>query len=325
MGFGEQMQTAEQARIPARGTDPAILRFVCVSEQMCRVKAEALRLAPTSLPILLLGETGTGKDVLARFIHVHSNRARGPFVAVNCAALPESLVEGELFGHVRGAYTGAHEHACGLFDEASGGTLFLDEVGELSQASQAKLLRVLDAGDFRPVGGKSTRRVDVRVLAASNRPLFEEATRGKSFRLDFFHRLAAGILESAPLRERLEDIRPLAEHFLAESADPTKQLSEEAIRVLESQPWPGNARQLRNVVLLAGAVCDGEVIHPCHLTKQLGWGRAPLEQFVRKTEREVVLAALARASGSVEDAARILGVSRATMYRKLKRIRGQGR
>lgn len=319
------MQTVEQASNPARGAEAAIVRFVCASEQMCRVKAEALRVAATNLPILLLGKTGTGKDVLARFIHAHSNRARGPLVAVNCAALPESLVEGELFGHARGAYTGAHEHARGLFEEASGGTLFLDEVGELSQASQAKLLRVLDAGDFRPVGGRSTRRVDVRVVAASNRPLCEEATRGKSFRLDFLHRLAAATLVSSPLRERLEDIRPLAEHFLAQAGNPAKQLSAEAMRVLESQPWPGNVRQLRNVILLARATCDGEVIHPRDLTKQLGWGPAPLEQLVGKAEREVALAALARAGGRVEDAARILGVSRATMYRKLNRIRGQGR
>jgi DNA-binding NtrC family response regulator len=259
---------------------------------------------------------------MARFIHAHSLRASGPFVAVNCAALPESLVEGEFFGHVRGAYTGAHEHARGLFAEAAGGTLFLDEVGELSRAAQAKLLRVLDGGEFRPVGGKSTRRVDVRVLAASNRPLVDDATRGENFRLDLLHRLAAAVLVLPPLRERLGDVRPLAEHFLSQSGSRAR-LSAEAMHVLESHPWPGNVRQLRNVVLVAGAVCDGATIHPRHLTEQVGWGRAQLAQLISKAERDAVLGALAEAGGRVQEAARLLGVSRATMYRKLKHARGR--
>lgn len=301
------------------------VRFVCVSEQLCEVRAEALRVAATNLPILLLGETGTGKDVLARFIHANSHRAGGPFVAVNCAALPESLVEGELFGHVRGAYTGAHGDARGLFDEAAGGTLFLDEVGELSGGTQAKLLRVLDGGDFRPVGGKATRRTDVRVLSASNRSLVDEATGRTQFRLDLLHRLAAVVLESPPLRERLEDIEPLANHFLAQSSNGVRRVSPDAIQVLKFHRWPGNVRQLRNVLLYAAAVCDGECIHPCHLTEHLRRGRAPLSQQLDKAERAAVLSALAQAGGRVGEAARVLGVSRATMYRKLKRIRNKGR
>ena len=297
-----------------------LLRFVCTSDAMCKVKAAALRVATTNLPILLLGETGTGKDVLARFVHANSN-CKGPFVAVNCAALPESLVEGELFGHMRGAYTGAHEHARGVFDEAAGGTLFLDEVGELSPVSQAKLLRVLDTGEFRPLGGKSSRRVDVRILAASNRFLRDDAGSGERFRMDLLHRVAAVVLECPPLRERLEDIGPLAEHFLARSEKGDVKISSEAVELLKSHPWPGNVRQLRNVVLFAEAVCEDKLIEPCHLTEQLDWGRGQLSHLMGEAEREAVLAALGRAGGRAEDAAKLLGVSRATMYRKLKRIR----
>src|SRR5205085_8473901 len=219
------------------------------------------RVAATNLPVLITGESGTGKEVVARAIHHHSARAGGAFVAVNCGAIPSELIESELFGHVRGAFTGAERDRRGLLQEADGGTILLDEITETTPAFQVKLLRALQEGEIRRVGSNNTVSVDVRVIAATNREVEQEMKEGR-FRQDLFYRLNAVTLRLPPLRERREDIMPLARHFAARTARAGQEpvsFSRDASLALVAYDWPGNIRELENAVIRAVALCDRAV------------------------------------------------------------------
>lgn len=240
------------------------------SERMRRLLMIAEKLAQKHITLLLRGETGTGKEVLARYIHAVSPRANQPFLAINCAALPENLLESELFGHEKGAFTGATGQHKGIFELAHKGTLFLDEVGDASLAIQVKLLRVLESGEIVRVGGEKPARVDTRVLAATNAPL-EELVKDRRFREDLFYRLDVVTLTIPPLRERREDICLLAEHFLAshyQTGQPPH-LGPEVCTALTNYDWPGNIRELANVMAQVAALCDGNTVLPEHLPLKL--------------------------------------------------------
>jgi DNA-binding NtrC family response regulator len=280
------------------------------------------RVAAGDLGVLITGESGTGKEVLAQLIHARSRRAAGPFVAINCAALPDGLVEDELFGHGRGAFTGAIHDRRGLFEEADGGTLFLDEVGELAPGTQAKLLRVLEDRTVRALGGRLPRHVDVRVVAASHRELRD----GGAFRVDLYYRLAGIVIDVPPLRERRGDILPLAERFLARAAaatgKPPPGLGPSARAWLLSQAWPGNARELRNAIDRAVLLCDGTAIDVAHLTgdpfARATPSEASLRDSVADVERARIREMLDECAGNQSEAARRLGVSRNTLAARIK-------
>ncbi|MBI5501665.1 MAG: sigma 54-interacting transcriptional regulator, partial [Deltaproteobacteria bacterium] len=284
---------------------------------------EALGIAARSPePCVLLGETGTGKEVLARRLHEIGPRRHGPFVAVNAAALPRDLAESVLFGHRRGAFTGAVEPHRGAFERASGGTLLLDEVGETPRESQAKLLRVLEEGRVLPVGGERPVEIDVRVVAATNRDLVA-AVRAGRFRLDLWHRLAVFVVPIPPLRERPCDIAPLAEAILAGAACGGEPLrtTERALAALRGHAWPGNVRELRNVLLRCAARAVAGVIDETAVRRALG-GEAFVEASVAcEVDVEGLMAAY---SGNVSAAARAAGIARTT-FRDLVRQRGRGR
>jgi DNA-binding NtrC family response regulator len=225
------------------------------------------RVAATSLPVLITGESGTGKELVARAIHCRSPRAAGNFVAVNCGAIPSELIESELFGHVRGAFTGADRERLGLLQEADGGTILLDEITETTPAFQVKLLRALQEGEIRRVGSNQTIRVDARVIAATNRDV-EQEMRGGRFRQDLFYRLNAVTLHLPPLRERPQDIMPLARHFAERAAPGPVSFSRDSVRALVSYDWPGNIRELENAVIRAVALCDS-VVRPEDLPERV--------------------------------------------------------
>jgi two-component system NtrC family response regulator len=236
------------------------------SEKMQRLLTIAEKLAAKNITMLIRGETGTGKEVLARYIHAVSSRSEQDFLAINCGAFTEALLESELFGHEKGAFTGAVTQHKGIFELANRGTLFLDEVGEATQAIQVKLLRVLETGEIFRVGGERPIRVDTRVIAATNAPL-EELVAEKKFREDLFYRLDVVTLVLPPLRERREDVPLLAEHFLKRhySKERPLRLSENAVLALSRYNWPGNIRELVNVIAQAAAICDGSIIMMEHL------------------------------------------------------------
>jgi two-component system response regulator AtoC len=284
------------------------------------------RVAPTDAPVLLTGETGTGKEVVARAIHNASRRADGPFVAVNCAALSDTLLESELFGHERGAFTGAEARRRGRIELAEGGTFFLDEIGELRPELQAKLLRVLQEKQFQRVGGQRTLIADVRWIAATNRNLGERMREG-AFRDDLYHRLAVFPVEIPPLRRRREDIVPLAEHLLQRIArdqkKPLVDLAPDAEELLREADWPGNVRELANVLERAVILSDS----PCLTAAELGLsGGANAaspprggDETLESIERRAIERALRRAGGHRERAATELGIGLRTLYDKIKR------
>lgn len=315
------------------------------SPAMQEVYKKVAVFAQSDAPVLILGETGTGKDLVARLMHEHSGRSGGPFVAVNCGALPESLVEGELFGHVRGAFTGADADRAGRFEAADGGTLFLDEVGELTPAVQVKLLRVLDTQVVERVGSARPIRLSVRIIAATNRDLEAEVLGGR-FRSDLYYRLAVLQLELPPLSRRTEDIAPLAEHFLAgwrQAGREVPSLSAAAAEALRQYPWPGNVRELRNVMEHAAAGARGGQIWPSDLPESV---RRPVSsdaaaagdlvrQYVSQfasaqkdmhraalepVERAVIEQALERCGGNQSAAAEVLGVHRNTLRKRIKEL-----
>ena len=288
---------------------------------------------PTAAPVLICGESGTGKELVARTLHERSPRAAGPFLAVNCAAIPETLLESEIFGHERGAFTGAFERRPGCFELASNGTLFLDEIAEMSSATQAKFLRILQEGTVRRLGAKSEIVVDVRVLAATNKDPVR-AVREGVFREDLFYRLNVFHIALPALRERPEDIPLLIDAFLEELnaryGRQVKSVDEEARRLLLACPWPGNARELRNTLERAVVMCDADLIGVRHLPRELplvtrpGSTRpetAPVGISLDEAEKELILRTLAAAGGNKTRAADILGISVRTLHNKLHRYR----
>ncbi|TYO95810.1 two-component system response regulator HydG [Geothermobacter ehrlichii] len=287
----------------------------------------AMRVTGVDSPLLILGESGCGKELVARDVHRHSPRSNAPFLAINCAALTEPLLESQLFGHVRGAFTGALQNRQGLLAAAEGGTLFLDEIGELSPALQAKLLRVLQQGEYLPVGSTRPRHADVRFMAATNRNLEEEVAAGR-FREDLYYRLNVITLELPPLRRRPEDIPPLVEHFLAKVAErlgqPRKRADREFLTCLHRYGWPGNVRELENVIERSVVLARGDTLTPDLLPAKIRHAEVPpeapfLESYtLRDAEKLQISRALDKTGWNKSRAAELLGITRKTLDKKIR-------
>jgi DNA-binding NtrC family response regulator len=328
--------------------DAAPAGLVASSAGMLAAVKTVVRVAPTTATVLIHGESGTGKELLARLLHQRSRRASGPFVAVNCAAVPEQLLESEFFGHEVGAFTGAVARRVGRFERASGGTLFLDEIGDMSMATQAKMLRVLQEREIERVGGGKPIAVDVRVVAATNRDLEQDIIAGR-FREDLYYRLAVVVVTLPPLRERGDDIRLIAEHCVRRAAEdhhvPMPTIAAETLALLKAHPWPGNVRQLKNTLERAVLVSDGGYILPAHLPPEVrnhpalkylhGLDRRmPTDRRARHDrrstprtvdvtplealEREHLRRALAATGGHLGRAAALLGIHRNTLRRRIR-------
>jgi nitrogen regulation protein NR(I) len=329
--------------------DPEHDAIVGNSRAMQAIYKEIGRVATKPVTVLIRGETGTGKELIARAIYQHGDRAHAPFVAVNCAAIPETLLESELFGHERGAFTGAEARRIGRFEQAHRGTIFLDEIGDLTPSTQAKLLRVLQERCLQRVGGKETIPVDVRIIAATHRNL-ESAMQDKQFREDLFYRLSVAVIDVPPLRERLDDIPDLVRYFLRKHGPdfgvPDPSVLPEAIQWLQSQTWPGNIRQLENVARKVLLLAQGFTITPDHVravtgsSSAVGLASAPAQslrdlvgellaaaqrgeladahsRLLSAAEKEIFTQAIQLARGNQAKAARWLGVSRITIREKL--------
>ena len=333
-----QWTTTPSHRVRVVPPDPEVASFLAApSPAMQQLRQRFLKVAPTSVPVLLTGESGTGKEVLARAIHANSDRRREPFVAVNCAALPRDLIETELFGHERGAFTGATSRRIGKFEAAGGGTLLLDEVGELPLDVQAKLLRAVQERVFEPIGTNREVQFQARLITATSRNL-REAIQLANFRLDLYYRIAVMRLATVPLRRRLEDLPGIARSLLnrhaAREGVQAKTLAPRVLEVLAGYPWPGNIRELDNVLISAAITSDSDLITHVELPAvplrepNLGLSGGPLfrlptrvEEIRELAEYEQILleAALQAADGNLSDAARRLGIGRATLRRKLMR------
>ena len=291
---------------------------------MREVLKRTARFARASAPIVLLGESGTGKEVLARALHANSARSGGPFIAVNIAALPSDLLESELFGHARGAFTGAAAHKEGLFHAAANGTLFLDEIAEMPVSLQAKLLRALQDGEVRRLGETRASAIDVRIVCATHRDLDERVAEG-AFREALLYRLKVLTLKIPALRERREDILPLARMLLREEGRDDLRLSAAAELLLEAHSWPGNVRELQNAIKHGVALADGCEIDVEHLPETMRRpSTAPVHgaaksRTLAEVEREHIERVLEQCGGSQVDAARVLGIARNTLWRKLRR------
>ena len=301
--------------------------LVASSPQMAQVLELVGRVGPTDATVLIRGESGTGKEMIAKALHHASGRSGARFVAINCGALTETLLESEIFGHVKGAFTGASANKKGLYEEAHRGTLFLDEIGEMTSALQVKLLRALQSGEVRPVGSTRDMTVDARVVAATNRDLEPMILQG-TFREDLFYRLNVIPIVLPPLRERREDIPILAEHFLARFAkrqDRALRLSPGAVERLLRYAWPGNVRELENAMERTAILTQADTIEPGdlppHIRAGLALGAAPSlagEQTLAEAERAYIVQALERSSWNHTRAAEALGIGRTTLWRKLK-------
>jgi transcriptional regulator with GAF, ATPase, and Fis domain len=305
---------------------------------------------------MITGESGSGKELVARAIHHYSNRSGQPFIAINCAAIPENLLESELFGHEKGAFTGASSQRIGRFEQSNSGTLFLDEIGDMPLAVQSKILRVLQEGEFSRVGGNATIKTDVRIIAATNKTLEQEVAK-KTFREDLFYRLNVVRIHLPPLRQRREDVRLLAEYFLKKIATqkhlPQLKLSEEGVKLMEDYPWPGNVRELENTIQRACVLATSDVLLPKDIPLGLATersddgsenqtvavssnpGKPTLEtaveilldaastdrslQLLPWLEREFTLFAMKRTKGNQVKAAKLLGVTRATLRKRIER------
>ena len=293
------------------------------------------RVAGTAARVLITGENGTGKELVARAVHGQSTRAKGPFIEVNCAAIPSELIESELFGHMKGSFTGAVADRAGKFEQADGGTLFLDEIGDMSHAAQAKVLRVLQEGEVTRIGGQKSRKVDVRVLAATNKRLEEEIQAGR-FREDLFYRLNVVPIVVPPLRERREDIAMLVQHFIqrltAEGSAPLKSLEPTALDRLSAHDWPGNIRELRNTVERLLILAPGPRVTAGDVDRLLGAraSESPVglggleqyetyEQFKLAAERAFLLVKLRQFDWNVAETARVLDMPRSNLYKKIER------
>ncbi len=316
------------------------------SERIRELRRKISQIAPTNATVLIQGESGTGKELVARAIHLHSFRKDKPFIAFNCAALNENLVESELFGHERGAFTGAFRRRMGRFELADGGTLFLDEIGEMDLRIQAKLLRALETGEFERLGGTRPIKVDVRIIAATNKDLENEVKKGR-FRADLYHRLKVVTVQMPPLRERREDIPLLVESFIEElgrkNGKKVKGITGAALKALMRYDWPGNVRELKNCIESALVVTDGDKITlddlPDHVLQSVGRKppRIPFDPIVRsdhfnpahpriqvgmsmeEVEREIIRATLAYTGNNKTLAAKILNIGKKTIFRKIKK------
>jgi transcriptional regulator with PAS, ATPase and Fis domain len=293
---------------------------VIASASMRRLISVTGRVGRTNSAVLITGESGTGKELIARAVHQYSSRAGKPFIDINCAALPEHLMESEIFGYEKGAFSGAENMKPGLCEAAAGGTLFLDEIAELDSHMQAKLLRVLDGYSYFRLGGSRKITADVRIVAATNLNLEDAVQEGK-FRRDLFHRLDAFHLRVPPLRERVEDIAPLAEWFLKDTG---LTVAADALALLENYAWPGNVRELRNALNKAVLVAAGPEIVPGDLPMEiiLGQAESPEEEYsLDGLEQQTICRVLAQTGGHQQKAADLLGISRRTLIRKLKLYR----
>lgn len=321
---------------------PMMTNIITQNPQFQAVMAMATRAARTDATMLITGETGTGKELLAREIHRLSRRADQPFVTVNCATLSETLLETELFGHARGAFTGAEQAKAGYFEIANGGTVFLDEIGEISHSFQLKLLRILQQKEYNRVGDTRTYRTDVRILAATNQDLMQ-AVQQQRFRADLFYRLNVVHLQLPPLRQRKDDIPALAHFFLHNSAkelgQPVTMIAPVALHLLQQHDWPGNIRELQNVIERAVIMCDGDTLGPEHLPEYITASAQPdssagfptqkldapfklaKEEFVGEFERRYILHHLSLNRGNVAKTARTTGMFEGHLYQKIKRYR----
>jgi len=323
-GIVQPLSKRKDSSLPDRGSKKEIIGDSAPIQRL----VEMIQLvAASEATVLIQGESGTGKELVAKTIHASSPRREHPFVVVECSALPDTLLESELFGHVRGAFTGAVVDRKGLFEEAEGGTIFLDEIADTSQAFQARLLRVLQEGEIKPVGSSRSIKVNVRVISAGNKSL-ENLVAAKVFRADLYYRLAVLPLTVPPLRDRREDISLLVTHFLAQSAGKhgraSMHLSPDALQALLQHPWPGNVRELENLIERVVVTCQGSTIkvhdlfadHPLeHSTGDLG----TIGKIARQeAERSRILQVLRDAKGDKTRAARILGISRSSLYNKLR-------
>ncbi len=301
------------------------------TDAMKRVITLIRKVAPTNSTVLLLGESGTGKEVLANTVHRLSRRREMPFIAINCAALPEALLESEMFGHVKGAFTGADSDKTGLFEEADGGTIFLDEIGDMAPITQAKLLRVLQSGDIRPVGASTIRHVDVRIIAATNRDLVEAVSQN-AFREDLYFRLNTIQIRIPPLRERMDALPALLSHFLKQANAAYEKgivgFDDHALTLLRHYEYPGNVRELESIVQHAVIMADGPLCHVSDLPEQVQQGTSPRfalpyqppTDFLSLAQLEArhIDATLNRLNGNQTLAAKHLGISRSTLWRKMK-------
>jgi Nif-specific regulatory protein len=326
-----ERETLLRTNVQHEGAARLGCRIVGVSPAIQSLRETVERVARTDLPVLILGESGTGKEVVARAIHYTSQRHAHPFIPVNCAAIAETLLESELFGHEKGAFTDAHSTRPGKFELAGGGTLFLDEIGDMSASGQAKLLRVLEEKTVVRVGGSQPIPADSRMVAATNRNLAETVRAGK-FRQDLYYRLTVVMLELPPLRQRPEDVEPLAEFFLeqfARDAGRRLELSDTARKRLRAHDWPGNVRELRNLMERVAFLCPGKIIEADDLVFTLKPGlqemaspfeSLPLAEAIRAFECQHISQAIARAGNNMSEAARLLGLHRTNLYRKMKML-----
>jgi DNA-binding NtrC family response regulator len=313
-----------------RQEQTGVPRPVGMSKPWLDVLHLAETVAPTESTVLIQGESGTGKEIIARYLHDLSARSDSAFLSINCGALPETLLESELFGHVRGAFTGAVRDRVGLFGAASGGTFFLDEIGETTPATQVKLLRALQHREVIPVGASEAVPIDTRVIAATNRDLDEEIRAGR-FRSDLFYRLNVIAIHLPPLRQRVDDIPVLADHFLVRIAaarnETPKRLTADAVAVTQAYPWPGNVRELENAMERAVILCNGPEIPPDALpkavteqrTQPLVSPRTPLNPTLEAIERAYIMWVLGNEHGNKSRTAEVLGIDPSTLYRKLGR------
>jgi two-component system, NtrC family, response regulator AtoC len=301
---------------------------ITVSPLMTAVYREAAVIAPSDSRVLLTGESGVGKEVIADLIHAWSPRANGPLVKINCAAIPENLLESELFGHEKGSFTGAVQQRIGRFEEANGGTILLDEIGELPLPLQAKLLRVIHDGTFRRIGSARDIQTDARVLAATNRDLEAQIVAGK-FREDLFYRLNVIEIHIPPLRERVEDVLPLATHFIGQFSRQKPRFSASVVSTLTNYRWPGNVRELRNAMERAALLSRGEIVLPEHLPARIAASAATAPSAgeasrLEEIERDAILKALRKHNYNRTETAKELAISRRALTYKLLRLREQG-
>ncbi len=312
----------QEMRAVLEGGGAAQPRIIGRSPSMVEVYKTVARVAPTEATVLIRGESGTGKELIARTIHENSPRARGPFQAVNCAAIPANLLESELFGHTRGAFTGAITSAAGILPSAAGGTVLLDEIGDMPLALQAKILRAIELREVKPVGRPDPLTIDVRILAATNQDLIALVKEG-AFREDLYYRINVVSIVLPPLRDRPEDIPALAEHFARVYAErngkPTPAIPPATLRLLSSYPWPGNVRELEHAIERGIALAAGPVLQPEDLPLETREPAGTALLSLEELERAHLVRVLRATRGNRQEAAAILGIDRKTLYRKLLR------